>query len=304
MSAAGRPDVADLEAAAAAQAAGVRIRELTGIADLDAACALFDEIWHPDPGSRPMTSELMRALIKAGNYVAGAFDDGAGNDRLVGAAVGFFGPPADKVLHSHIAGVSAATAGRGVGYALKLHQRAWARCRDVTRMTWTFDPLVRRNAYFNLIKLGAWPAEYLIDFYGGMHDAINAGDDTDRLLVCWELGAPGSAPTRPGKTDAEAERARGAREVLCSTPDGWPRSPTTGPRTAEAENATTIPERRRVLVAVPPDIEALRVSDPACAVAWRSALRQALAPLLAGGGRVTGFDKAGWYVVDSEEETQ
>jgi predicted GNAT superfamily acetyltransferase len=278
-------DVADLAAAAA----GVRMRELTRISDLDAACGLFDGIWHPEPGNPPMTTEIMRALIKAGSYVVGAFDEGAGNDRLVGAAVGFFGPPAAKVLHSHIAGVSATVAGRGVGYALKLHQRAWALHRDVTQITWTFDPLVRRNAYFNLVKLGALPVEYLINFYGGMHDAINSGDDTDRLLVRWDLDAPGSA----APASALAERARGAREVLSVAADGRPL-----PRTAGADSAG-----RPLLVAVPPDIETLRVSDPACAAAWRSALRQALAPVVANGGRITGFDKTGWYVVQSEEET-
>jgi predicted GNAT superfamily acetyltransferase len=77
--------------------------------------------------------------------------------------------------------------------------------------------------------------------------------------------------------------------VLSVAADGWPS------RTAGAG--------RRLLVAVPPDIETLRVSDPACAAAWRSALREALAPTMAKGGRVTGFDKAGWYVVESEEET-
>ena len=57
-------------------------------------------------------------------------------------------------------------------------------------MTWTFDPLVRRNAWFNIARLGARPAEYLVDFYGPMTDAINAGDPSDRLLMVWEVEAP------------------------------------------------------------------------------------------------------------------
>jgi predicted GNAT superfamily acetyltransferase len=297
MSGVGQPDADSRDVADAADraagAAHVRIRELTVMSDLDTTRRLFDEIWHPEPGNPPATTELMRALAKAGSYVAGAFDDGpadsSADGRLVGACVGFFGPPAGEVLHSHIAGVSAAASGRGVGYALKLHQRAWALRRDVRQITWTFDPLVRRNAYFNLIKLGARPAEYLIDFYGGMHDAINGGGDTDRLLVRWDLRSPGKLAL----ASAPAERERGAQEVLSATADGWPLS-----RTAAA-----IPGGRPLLVAVPPDIEALRVSDPACAAAWRSALREALAPAMAEGSRITGFDKSGWYVVESEEET-
>jgi hypothetical protein len=41
----------------------------------------------------------------------------------------------------------------------------------------------------------------------------------------------------------------------------------------------------------------MRGTDPLCAAAWRTALRGALAPLMERGGRVTGFDRDGWYVV-------
>ena len=54
-------------------------------------------------------------------------------------------------------------------------------------IAWTYDPLIRRNAYFNLAKLGARPVEYLPNFYGAMDDAINGGTETDRMLVRWEL---------------------------------------------------------------------------------------------------------------------
>jgi predicted GNAT superfamily acetyltransferase len=57
-----------------------------------------------------------------------------------------------------------------------------------------------------------------------------------------------------------------------------------------------------VLVGVPADIEALRVTDPARAAAWRTALRDALVPLMASGARVTGFDRDGWYVVSADAE--
>ena len=85
---------------------------------------------------------------------------------------------------------------RNVGYALKLHQRAWALQRGIATITWTFDPLVRRNAYFNLAKLGVRATRYLPNFYGAMQDPINAGDDTDRLLVDWDLASPPKRPDR------------------------------------------------------------------------------------------------------------
>lgn len=278
-------------ASAAARAAGVSVRELTELADIERACRLFDEIWRPNPANPPMTTELMRALTKAGNYAAGAYD----GNVLAGACVGFFGPPADEALHSHIAGVAPAALGRGVGYALKLHQRAWALGRDVTEIAWTYDPLVRRNAYFNLVKLGARPAEYLPNFYGGMHDGINGDGDTDRLLVRWELCDPAVVAACAGEfrpADAMAELAAGAVAGLSAGTDGWPASRTAG----------AVSPGRPLLAAVPPDIEGLRVAGPDCAAAWRSALREVLAPAMAAGGRVTGFDKAGWYVVETQED--
>jgi predicted GNAT superfamily acetyltransferase len=295
---------ADAKAAAdaAAFAAGVRIRELTDLADLQAACRLFAEIWRPGPANPPLTVELMRALTKAGNYAAGAYD----GSLLVGACVGFFGPPADEALHSHIAGVSGAMAGRSVGFALKLHQRAWALCRDVAEIAWTFDPLVRRNAYFNLVKLSARPAEYLPNFYGAMIDAINGAAESDRLLVRWELGSASVAAACAGRfspASAAAELARGATVALSAGPDGWPVRPVRPVQPDRLVRGAGAPGSV-VLVAVPPDIEGLRSADTECAAAWRSAVRDALSPLMAAGALVTGFDKSGWYVVQTQEESR
>jgi predicted GNAT superfamily acetyltransferase len=245
-----------------------QVCELTDLAAFEAAAALFDEIWRPDPAERPVNVDLLRALSKAGNYVAGAYEGG----RLVGAAVGFFGPPAEKTLHSHIAG--ATPAARGVGFALKLHQRAWTLERGVPAIAWTFDPLVSRNAYFNVTKLGAQPVEYLPNFYGNMRDGINAGDESDRLLVRWDLTAPVGGPP--------FDKA-GAVVGLDRSSDG---RPVPGSLDGEA-----------VLVAVPPDVERLRAADPAAAREWRQAVRSVLGSLLAAGARIAGFDRDGWYLV-------
>ncbi|MEV1174653.1 GNAT family N-acetyltransferase, partial [Nonomuraea sp. NPDC049784] len=157
------------------------VRELHEIAEFERVSALFDVIWHFGPASPPVTIELMRAISHAGGYVAGAFD----GDRLVGGSVGFLA--AGSALHSHVTGTAA---GRGIGLELKLHQRRWALERGLERITWTYDPLVRHNAHFNLAKLGARPTEYLPCFYGVMEDAINHGDESDRLLAVWSLSDP------------------------------------------------------------------------------------------------------------------
>lgn len=288
-------------AEAAAAAAGVRVRPLTTPADFDGVYRLYADIWRPDPTNPPMTTEQLRALGIAGSYVAGAFDvdtrpadaigpvDAIGADRggrLIAACVGFFGAPATASLHSHIAGVSTTARGRSVGFALKLHQRAWAMLRGVATVTWTVDPLVRRNAYFNLVKLAARPQDYLPNFYGGMHDAVNGDDDSDRLLMRWPLRDPAVAAACAGTgpaADADALRADGAAVALGMSALG-------GPKVGALDSST-------LLVAIPPDIESLRGTDPGSAKDWRIAVREVLGSLLGDGARVTGFDRAGWYVL-------
>lgn len=274
-------DEAVLAADAAARAAGVRIREITALADLAEVVRLYDGIWRRDKNP-PITTELLRAFSKAGNYVGGAYE----GRELVGACVGFFAAPAHESLHSHIAGVSTAVRGRRVGFALKLHQRAWALLRGVGAIGWTFDPLVSRNAYFNLAKLAAEPAEYLPNFYGGMNDSINAGEESDRLLVNWPLRVPAVVAACAGESrgaDAAALRRAGAGVLLGVSEHGAP-----VPGSGDGPVA---------LVGLPPDIEALRATDPGLAKEWRMAVRESLTGLLDGGGRITGFDRAGWYVV-------
>ncbi len=275
-------DAACAAAEAVARTAGVDIRLLDSVSELEAVRRLYERIWRTGENNPPVTADLLRAMTKAGSYVSGAFDQG----ELVGACFGFFSPPARGALHSHIAGVLARMQGRNVGFALKLHQRAWAMLRGVSEICWTYDPLIRRNAYFNIAKLAADPAEYLPNFYGPMDDDINRSDDTDRVLVRWRLESPDAEAAcagRPRVTEAGA----GAAVALSVSAGG-------GPVAGRAD-------ARTVLIGVPDDIEALRESDPACAAEWRKAVRDVLGELLVEGARVRGFDRTGWYIVDRQE---
>ena len=129
--------------------------------------------------------------------------------------VGFLGLHPSYSLHSHAAGVTAAGTGRGIGFALKQDQRAWALERGIGTVTWTYDPLVRRNAFFNLTRLGARPVEYVVDFYGEMTDAINTGQGSDRFMVA--LG-PGQRRRRPAGRPQAPTRPAAVRDgaVTCS----------------------------------------------------------------------------------------
>nr|WP_062334264.1 hypothetical protein [Herbidospora sakaeratensis] len=239
------------------------VRELTTLAEFEALHGVFDEIWRPEPTNPPVTVELMRAFSHAGNYVAGAFVDG----RLAGGSVGFCAPPREASLHSHVTGVVAP----GAGLALKRHQRSWALARGISTITWTFDPLVRRNAYFNLVKLGARPERYYENFYGEMADGVNAGDESDRVLAVWRLTAPRAAE------EAAAEVA------VAADPDG----------PAVRETASSV-----VLVQLPEDIEGLRRDDPATAKRWRMAVREEFGGRVRRGWTVIGF-RDGGYVLRS-----
>ena len=263
------PPEATRAAVAAATAADVVLRELHRMDELKAAQRLFEEVWRPAEGQpSPMTGELLRALSHAGCYVVGAY---AGT-RMVGASAGFFTAPPDPALHSHITGVAPQGQGHGIGFALKVHQRAWAMARGVPAIVWTFDPLVARNAWFNLARLGALPTAYLEDFYGPMTDAINAGMASDRLLLAWRLDDPAVAAACAGRPRQPALRPAPPEPAL-----------TVGPDLAPVGHDTGAPA---VTVAVPPDVAALA---PDRRRAWRAAVREALGGRLAAGAAVTGF---------------
>ncbi|MFW7414954.1 hypothetical protein [Demequina sp. SO4-18] len=259
------PARASADARAAAEHAGVTVRPLATAETGDAA-GLLTSIW----GTATIEPPLMTALAHSGAYVAGAF----AGERLTGVCLGYFSTPLGEALHSHVTGVDPAAGRRGIGFALKLHQRAWCLERGLTRITWTFDPLVSRNASFNLNRLGVEIPEYLVDFYGQMSDGVNAGQGSDRLLASWPLDR--DLPTPPRDED-DGEAGTGASALLTATEDGLPL-----PHIPD-------PSARYLSVAVPPDVEALRRTDPHAAAQWRGAVRGALAPLIDGGRRVAGF---------------
>jgi predicted GNAT superfamily acetyltransferase len=158
----------------------VEIRMLATVADMADLERVLRQIW--GSSASMVGVEMMRAVAHGGGYVAGAY---SGN-QMVGGSFGFLarhrGAPA---LHSHITGRLPGARHTGVGRAIKLHQRDWAHQHELAWLTWTFDPLVRRNAWFNLEVLGARVEEYLVDFYGPIDDTLNARDETDRVLVAW-----------------------------------------------------------------------------------------------------------------------
>lgn len=255
----------------------VEIRELSEVEELVSLTELFAVVWGR-PGDAPIGSDVLKALANSGNYVTGAFD----GERLIGGLVGWFGgvPSRDLHLHSHILGVLSGSDARGVGFDLKQHQRRWTMARQVKVIEWTTDPLVRRNVYFNLAKLGAQAPEYLVNVYGTMRDGINAGEESDRLLIRWQLDtreAESAAAGQPRELEVEGDAML-----------------TVGSAGEPVLKATSAPV---IVCQVPDDIVAIRRSDAALGRAWRIALRQALGGALKSGYTIQGATRSGWYVL-------
>ncbi len=160
----------------------IEIRLMSRPDELEEASEILMQVWG---SNTPIASrEMLRAVEHSGGYISGAYEQG----RLVGASFGWLarhhGEPA---LHSHVTGLLAGARHVGLGRLMKFHQREWAQERDVSWITWTFDPLVRTNAWFNIAVLGGEVAEYLPNFYGTMTDSINANDESDRVLIAWRV---------------------------------------------------------------------------------------------------------------------
>jgi predicted GNAT superfamily acetyltransferase len=256
----------------------MEIRPLATPAELAAVDELAGLIWRTD-GSAVVPRELLRVLAVTGSYVAGAFD-GA---RLIGFAVGILGRHDGELeLHSHVAGVHPEAQNTGVGFALKLDQRRWALERGIGLITWTFDPLVRRNAVFNLAKLGATVSDYLVDFYGEMADGVNAGQGSDRWWVQWRLSTPDVTAAVTGvRHVADGAELRAAGRLLVD----------------DHGHAIARVDGHPLLCATPADVEALRVADPRAAIAWRTSVRAALSSALAAGYHVAGITEDGSYLL-------
>ncbi|MFC6354610.1 hypothetical protein [Luethyella okanaganae] len=185
---------------AAGATAGVAVR-LVAPGDLASVVGLFERTW--GVGRSPDAS-MLQALDHAGNTVLIATDAtsrrGAGP---VGATLGFLGWSGGTHLHSHMNAVVPWRRSGGVGYALKLFQRAICLQNGVDEMRWTFDPLIRRNAHFNLVKLGAEVTHFWPDFYGRLDDTITGSDRSDRFEVRWRLASERTVRAVTGQPQPE-----------------------------------------------------------------------------------------------------
>ncbi len=252
------------------QLGGREIRVAHTPTDAALIAEIFDQVWDVKSMVSP---EIMTASLHNGGYgsviyMSSGNDIASGNMfRPVGAAFalvgrslpGYHGPN----LHSHATGVLPEFVGKGLGEMIKRHQWDWAKENGFDTITWTFDPLVRRNAHFNLVKLGARVLGYHQNFYGELDDGINAGEQSDRVLVRWDVTG---VDVPLGKSFVE------------STPNS-------------------------MVIETPADIEQLRKTDRVQSDGWRARQRAAFESAQLSGLRVVGLNQDFSYVLEVRDET-
>lgn len=239
--------------------------------ELDGVLARFEATWGVGRGADRAT---VQALEHAGNTLLVAVpraEERPTQDTSrtappaipLGATLGFLGWSGGLHVHSHMNAVDPAARGRGIGVALKLRQRAVCLAHGVTEMRWTYDPLIRRNARMNLVRLGAEVVAFLPDFYGELRDAITGADRSDRFEVRWRLDSP-----------------RTSRALARGPVPDW-----------RAEGGLP-------LVA---DYERVRAEDPDAAVRLRDASREAFAVLAPDASLRVELDADGDYVFTHDD---
>ena len=230
----------------------IQVRKLETLTDQTLGRDIFDKTWAMDSGTE-ITPNLLQAMVHSGAYLSGAFID----KKCVGAAFAFPATTKGLHLHSHMTAVLDKYRDQGIGYALKIDQWHWAKKNNYAEITWTFDPLVARNAKLNLIKLGVDISAYYPNFYGDMPDALNAGDESDRVMASWKV--VGEQPL--------------AKSII-TNPSGSDR-----------------------LIKIPEDIVAIRSEDISENLKWRHKVRDEFMLAFEKGGKVVGFSANNEYVV-------
>jgi len=283
------------------------IRILDTPEEMEAVEALQRLVW---PGSELdiVPAHMLLAACHNGGLVIGAFaeefqsafDENAGrsSSQLVGFVYGFpglyFTPDGPRPKHcSHMMGVHPDFRDHGLGFSLKRAQWQMVRRQGLDRITWTYDPLLSRNAHLNIAKLAAVCNTYQREVYGEMRDSLNVGFPSDRFQVDWWVNTHrvnrrlSKKARRP--LDLSDYYAGGVEVINPSSldKDGFPEP------AAELSPASNIRVQGEfipiLLVEIPFDFQALKTAKPALALQWRNHTRALFEDLFETGYLVTDF---------------
>lgn len=257
------------------------------------------------PGSETdvVPAHVFITAVHNGGLVIGAFIE----DELVGFVFGFpgldFTPDGPRPKHcSHMMGIKPGKRDAGVGFALKRAQWQMVRTQGIDHITWTYDPLLSRNAYLNIAKLGAVCSTYRQSEYGEMRDGLNVGLPSDRFQVDWWVN------TRR----VERRLSKGARGPLkledFSKADLQPLYTTqiNDLKLLQPPEHFSPFEGNLLLAEIPSDFGTLKDADSALARDWRFFSRDVFETAFAAGYIVTDFvfeERRSFYVLSHGEST-
>lgn len=265
----------------------IEVRSLRSQDDF-AACVRLQQITWGADYNEIVTPIIMKITQKVGGVAAGAFDE---SGRMLGFVYGITGVDSGRIVHwSHMLAVVPEARDSGIGRRLKEYQRARLVPLGVEMMYWTFDPLIARNAHFNLVRLGAEVVEYVREMYGRTGSVLHALG-TDRFVVAWRLGeasavAPASGlGSGVGLADDVVSRAASLIE-----PSSAP-IVNRGPAGDPAPASQPLPLAPLVRIEIPADIEAVRLGSLELARGWQASVQRAFLRYLGLGYRVVGFER-------------
>ncbi|MGI9055763.1 MAG: hypothetical protein ACR2F2_08185 [Pyrinomonadaceae bacterium] len=210
----------------------IEIRECETIDELSECVQLQREVFAlPEIEISPVRHLIVTR--HAGGFTLGAFHD----ENLVGFVLSV---PAllrgEKSFYSHMTAVRKDFQSYGIGAKLKWAQRARSLAENVRFIKWTFQPVMARNAFFNLEKLGAIVRHYEPNFYGTDYSTIgnkheNIGLDSDRLFAEWNLESEKTMALSKGEKFIKTSEAVKKIEI----PNDWNLLVKTNPRKAIEE---------------------------------------------------------------------
>ena len=271
-------------------------------ADFIAVEALQRLVW-PGSETEVVPGHMLRASVHHGGLAIGAYvlnqpapePENAPDQRgeLAGFVFGFPGsyatPAGLRLMHcSHMLGIHPEHRQRGLGYLLKRAQWQMVRRQGIDRISWTYDPLLSVNARLNIARLGAVCSTYLVDFYGPMQDALNAGLPSDRFQVDWWVNSRRvnnrlSKRARPRLTLAQY---LSAEPVLLNDTytDGDGLCCPAGLHSPIPSGGEAL-----LLAEIPPDFQRIKALVPDIALEWRSQMRSLFMEAFQAGYLVTDF---------------
>jgi predicted GNAT superfamily acetyltransferase len=253
----------------------IHFRVLTEIDDLEEIARIAEEVWGVNQG---IPVNFMRAIAVHAGVIIGAYE--RGDPVGICAALTALHP---RTLWSLLTGIRPDKQGQGIGTGLKWAQRAWALQHGFEEIHWTFDPLQRGNAHFNLRLLGATAVSYLPNFYGIMNDKITGNLPSDRLLAQWHL------------RDPTVERIAHGCEIRPPPPPPSSDSIILDIDERHMPIVRRLGDQQYCYARVPPSLSDLQRQNAEAALAWRLAQRETLIPLFERGFRAVDFLSDGQF---------